>query len=41
VIKTSDLQRAKESSVYCPLVWGLILVGCAILQASPNRWCCW
>jgi hypothetical protein len=34
VIKTSYLQRAKESSVYFALVWGLVLVGCAILLAG-------
>ena len=34
VIKTSYLQRAKESSVYFALVWGLVLVSCAILLAG-------
>jgi len=37
VLKTSYLRRAKESSLYFALVWGLVLIGCAILLAGFDQ----
>lgn len=34
VLKTSYVPRAKESTLYFGLVWGLVLIGCAILLAG-------
>jgi hypothetical protein len=37
VIKTSYLPRAKESTIYFLLVWGLVLIGCVILLAGFDQ----
>ncbi len=37
VIKTSYLHDAKESTIYFVLVWGLVLIGCAILLAGFDQ----
>jgi hypothetical protein len=37
VIKTSYLPRAKESTVYFLLVWGLVLIGCVVLLAGFDQ----
>jgi hypothetical protein len=37
VLKTSYLKQAKESAIYFALVWGLVLIGCAVLLAGFSQ----
>jgi hypothetical protein len=37
VLKTSYMRRAKESTIYFVLVWGLVLIGCVVLLAGISQ----